>query len=67
MALQRVTSYQEIIVREDCAICVNKEDSDKRTHFDVSNVGYEGDCLGYTRIREHLADYRDAATANLPP
>ena len=69
--------------REDCAMCVNKEDSDKRTHFDVSNVGYEGDCLrcdlsvykyvgetsrtGYTRIREHLADYRAAATANLPP
>ena len=69
--------------REDCAMCVNKEDSDKRTHCDISNVGYEGDCLrcnlsvykyvgetsrtGYTRIREHLADYRAAATANLPP
>jgi hypothetical protein len=32
-------------MREDCAMCAKKEDSDKRTLCDVSNVGYEGDCL----------------------
>ena len=54
-----------------------------KTFFYKSNIGYEGECsrcvdtvhkyvgessrTGFTRIREHLADYRSASAANLPP
>ena len=50
---------------------------------DKSNVGYEGECVrcvenphvyvaetsktGYTRIKEHLGNYRAASAAKLPP
>ena len=64
-------------------MCTQKKiaDSDKRTKCDVSNIGYEGDCLrcndvvykyvgktsrtAYTQVREHFSNYRVAAAANL--
>ena len=70
--------------REDCGMCTQKRiaDSDERTKCDVSNIGYESDCLrcnhavykyvgetsrtAYTRVREHFSNYRGAAAANLP-
>ena len=54
----------------------------RRTFCDKSNVGYEGDCLvpkmpgrsvgetsrtTYTRVKEHMTNYRAASAAKLPP
>ena len=69
--------------RQDCQMCVQESSDNKRTLCDKSNIGYEGECLrcvdavhkyvgessrtGFTRIREHMSDYRSASAANLPP
>ena len=67
--------------REDCLLCVQQA-GEKETHCDRSNSGYEADCTrceekfkyigetsrtGYTRIKEHFANYRTAAASKLPP
>ena len=59
------------------------DNNNTRTLCDKSNIGYEGECLrcvdtvckyegetsrtGFTRMHEHMSDYRSAAAANLPP
>ena len=74
---------REVCHREDCAICIQVDGEAENTHCDKSSVGYEGDCVrcidsvwkyvgetsrtGYTRMKEHLSDYRAASAARLPP
>ena len=68
--------------RMDCILCFQKEGSRGGTNCSQSNVGYEGRCsrcqevfaymgemsrTAYTRLGEHLANYRAAAAARLPP
>ena len=67
--------------RADCLMCVQQVGKGG-TNCDKSNAGYEADCTrcetifkyvgetsrtGYTRVKEHLANYRSAAASNLPP
>ena len=66
--------------REQCVLCIQQYDQ-KKIQCDKSNVGYEYTCsrcptksvyVGessrtvFTRISEHVADYRAAASARLP-
>ena len=68
--------------RADCVLCYQEDSNNKQTKCVKSNVGYEGRCtrcpsrvsyLGetsqtaYTRVREHVSDYRSAAAAGVPP
>ena len=65
----------------DCVLCLQKEGEGVTLVCDKNNIGYEGKCsrcptqftyigetsrTGYTRLREHLADYRSAARDRLP-
>ena len=68
--------------RDECVICLQRE-VDKPSVLCVKrNVGYEGKCsrcptkhayigessrTAYTRIKEHLTDYRSASAAQIPP
>jgi hypothetical protein len=68
--------------RNECVLCLQRE-VDKPSVLCVKrNVGYEGKCsrcptkhayigessrTAYTRIKEHLTDYRAASAARLPP
>ena len=67
--------------RSDCVLCFQRDGSGKRTKCTESNVGYQGQysrCptmfsyvgetsrTAYTRIKEHMANYRAAAAAKLP-
>ena len=67
--------------RGDCALCLQKDGEMMGLVCDKSNIGYEGRCsrcptefayigetsrTGYTRLKEHLADYRSAARDRLP-
>ena len=67
--------------REDCVLCFQQQGESKGLVCDKSNIGYEGKCsrcpnrcsyigessrTGYTRLKEHLRDYRAAAAARLP-
>ena len=68
--------------RNECMLCFQEAGSDKSVKCGKNSVGYEGLCTrcpnqnkyvgetsrtAYTRIKEHLSDYRSAATAKLPP
>ena len=67
--------------REDCLLCYHQDGNNPRMTCAVSSIGYEGACTrcpskyayigetsrtGYTRVREHMADYRAATAAKLP-
>ena len=67
--------------RWDCVLCLQKDGEKVGLECDKNNIGYEGKCrrcptqfayigetsrTGYTRLREHLADYRSAARDRLP-
>ena len=64
-----------------CVLCHWRVGSSKPINCTSSNVGYEGKCLrcptrfsylgetsrtAYTRLKEHLSDYRAASAARLP-
>ena len=66
--------------RDDCGLCYQK-DGEKSSKCDRNNVGYEGKCsrcttrysyigessrTAYTRVKEHLSNYRAASAAQLP-
>ena len=65
----------------DCALCVQRGGEGRVSNCGLNNVGYEGVCkrcpdeqvyvgessrTAYTRIKEHVENYRAAATAMLP-
>ena len=67
--------------RNDCVMCSQREIHNPRMCCSRMNVGYEGECArcelkhtyigetsrtAYTRIKEHLSNYRAASAANLP-
>ena len=67
--------------RNDCVICFQRDGEGKSVKCVRNNIGYEGRCLrcpsrysylgessrtAYTRIKEHLLDYRAAYAAKLP-
>ena len=74
---------REVCHREKCVLCAVGGGQGKKTKCDKSNVGYEGKCVrcvetphiyvgetshtGYTRVSQHLADFRAASIAKLPP
>ena len=62
-------------------MCFNRDENSQALQCVHMSVGYEGQCArcdtkhayigetsrtAYTRIRQHMADYRSAAAANLP-
>ena len=67
--------------RSDCVLCLQNNGDNKRSSCVLNNVGYEGHCTrcqdaksyvgessrtAFTRIKEHMENYRAAAAANLP-
>ena len=73
---------REICSRPGCGVCVRQDGNQKVSLCDRSNVGYEGDCLrcnevfkyvgetsrtAFTRVKEHISDYRAASAARLHP
>ena len=67
--------------RDDCVICIQQAGRLKQIQCDKANVGYEFECsrcptksvyvgetsrTAFTRLSEHLGDYRSAAAAMLP-
>jgi hypothetical protein len=82
MGLTRSNQFpREKCHRMECILCFQKEGSRGGTKCSQSNVGYEGRCArchevaymretsrtAYTWLSEHLANYRAAAAARLPP
>jgi hypothetical protein len=83
MGLTRSNQFpREKCHRTECILCFQKDGSRGGTRCAQSNVGYEGRCArchevfaymgetsrtAYTRLGEHLANYRAAAVARLPP
>ena len=68
--------------RNDCLLCIQKDDGGETTRCELNSVGYEVECsrcvekyayigetskTGYTRINQHWGDYRSAAAAKIPP
>ena len=68
--------------RDDCVICLQREENKSSVQCVKRSVGYEGECVrcptkhayigessrtAYTRVKEHLSDYRAASAAQLPP
>ena len=62
-------------------MCFNRDENSQALQYVHMSVGYEGQCArcdtkhayigetsrtAYSRIRQHMADYRSAAAANLP-
>ena len=67
--------------RINCAMCFQRVGEEKSLRCAKNNVGYEGQCVrcptrfsylgessrtAYTRLKEHLGNYRAAAAAKLP-
>ena len=67
--------------RTDCVLCVQRGGDEADTKCVRNNIGYEGMCsrcptkfsyigetsrTAYTRLKEHLSDYRAASAARLP-
>ena len=68
--------------RDDCMICFQQEENKSSVQCVKRSVGYEGMCVrcttkhayigetsrtAYTRVKEHISDYRAASAAQLPP
>ena len=67
--------------REECMVCIQQDGRVKQVQCDKGNIGYEFDCsrcpikavyvgessrTAFTRLKEHLGDYKSAAAAMLP-
>ena len=68
--------------RDDCVICLQREENKSSVQCVKRSVGYEGKCVrcttkhayigessrtAYTRIKEHISDYRAASCYISPP
>ena len=68
--------------RDDCVICLQREENKSSVQCVKRSVGYEGQCVrcttkhayigessrsAYTRVKEHISHYRAASAAQLPP
>ena len=71
----------EACQRDDCVLCFQRGGSGQGTKCSRNNVGYQGECTrceekyayigetsrtGFTRVKEHMDNYRAAAAAKLP-